>query len=83
MFFFFFFSFLSSVDFILKIIFFKNIFQNTITESISLDPDEARSFVGPDLGPNFLQRLSAEDKSPLGGKELIKAVAVCQYLLQS
>ena len=26
-----------------------------------LDPDQARHFVGPDLGPNCLQRLSADD----------------------
>ena len=32
---------------------------NTIRVSNSLDPDQARHFVGPDLGPNCLQRLSA------------------------
>ena len=26
-----------------------------------MDPDQARHFVGPDLGPNCLQRLSADD----------------------
>ena len=35
--------------------------------SNSLDPDQARHFVGPDLGPNCLQRLSAD---LLVGKEL-------------
>ena len=34
--------------------------------SNSLDPDQARQFVGPDLGPNCLQRLSAD----ISGKEL-------------
>ena len=29
--------------------------------SNNLDPDQVRHFVGPDLGPNCLQRLSAED----------------------
>ena len=29
--------------------------------SNSLDPDQARQFVGPDLGPNCLPRLSADD----------------------
>ena len=29
--------------------------------SNSLDPDLARQFVGPDLGPNCGQRLSADD----------------------
>ena len=31
--------------------------------SNSLDPNQAQHFVGPDLGPNFLQRLSADDIS--------------------
>ena len=31
--------------------------------SNSLDLDQDRHFVGPDLGPNCLQRLSADDKS--------------------
>ena len=31
--------------------------------SNSLDPDQARHFVGPDLGANCLQRLSADDTS--------------------
>ena len=34
--------------------------------SNSLDPDHARHFVGPDLGPNNLQRLSAD----MAGKEI-------------
>ena len=29
--------------------------------SNSLDPDQARQLVGPDLGPNCLPRLSADD----------------------
>ena len=37
---------------------------------LSLDPDQDRCSVGPDLGPNCLQRLSADDKSPLTRKEL-------------
>ena len=36
---------------------------NTIIVSNSLDPDQARHFVGPDLGPNGLQRLLADDTS--------------------
>ena len=31
--------------------------------SNSLDPDQARHLVGPDLCPNCLQRLSADDTS--------------------
>ena len=30
--------------------------------SNSLDPDQERHYVGPDLGPNCLQRLLADDK---------------------
>ena len=33
--------------------------------SNSLDPDQAQHFVGPDLGPNCLQRLSADDTGRL------------------
>ena len=32
--------------------------------SNNLDPDQDRHSVGPDLGPNCLQRLSVDDKSP-------------------
>ena len=39
----------------------KNSFSNTIGVSNSLDPDQARHSVGPDLGLNCLQRLSADD----------------------
>ena len=43
-------------------------FFNTIQVSKSLDPDQAQhfAFVGPDLGPNCLQRLSVD----IAGKEL-------------
>ena len=41
---------------------------NTIRVSSSLDPDQARHFVGPDLGPNCLQ--TDEKMSPLAGREL-------------
>ena len=44
------------------LIFFNiNSFGNTMRVSNSLDPDQARHFVGPDLCPNCLQRLSADD----------------------
>ena len=51
-------AFMSSADFFqneLLGIFFSGIPSN------SLDPDQARHFVGPDLGPNCLQKLSADD----------------------
>ena len=54
-----------------KINFFKKkSFRNTIRASNSLDPDQARHFVGPDLGPNCLQRLSAETKVATSGKRV-------------
>ena len=57
-FFFFFFFFFLTINFVQK-----KSFRNTIRVSNSLDPDQARRFVGPDLSPNYLQRLSADDKS--------------------
>ena len=44
-------------------------FRDTISVPNSLVPDQARRFVGLDLGTNCLQRLSAEDTS----RQLIKA----------
>ena len=63
-------AFLLPADFFSKL---TNSFRNTIRVSNSLDPDQARQFVGPeivgpDLGPNCLQRISADGT---GGKELI------------
>ena len=54
---------LLSADFFSKSTFLKNSFRNTIRVSNSLGPDQARHFVRPDLGPNCLQRLSADDTS--------------------
>ena len=39
---------------------FINTFLNTTRVSKSLDPDQARQNIGPDLGPNCLQMLSAD-----------------------
>ena len=41
----------------------KNLFRNTIRVSNSLDPDQDGHYVGPELGPNCLKRLSADEKS--------------------
>ena len=41
----------------------KKYFRNTFRVSNSLEPDQARPLVGPDLGPNCLQRLSVDDTS--------------------
>ena len=46
-----------------KITFKINSYENTIRVSTRLDTDQDRHFVGPDLRPNCLQRLSADDKS--------------------
>ena len=43
-----------------KISFLKKSFRNTIWVSNSLDPEQAGHFDWPDLGPNCLQRLSAD-----------------------
>ena len=50
-----------STDFFSKTTFWKNSFRNTLWGSNSLDPDQARYFVWPDLGPTCLQKLSADD----------------------
>ena len=42
----------------------KIVFQEQHQSVKHLDPDQARLFVGPDMGPNCLQRLSADDKIP-------------------
>ena len=51
-----------------KLTFFKKLFQKPF-KSKSLDPDKDQRSVGPGLGPNCLQRLSADNKSPLARKE--------------
>ena len=48
----------------------------------SLDPDWAQHVVGPELGPNCLQRLSADDKSPKADKKLtMKSQFTCIIML--
>ena len=53
-----------------KLTFSENSFKNTIRVSNSLDPDQARHFVGPDLGPNCLQSISADNTSRQRVKEV-------------
>ena len=50
-------AFLTPAAFFLKIYFSKYSFMNKFRLSNSLDPDQARRFVGPGLDPNCLQRL--------------------------
>ena len=52
----------------LKLTFSKNYFKNIVKVSNSWDPDQAQLNVGPDLDPNCLQKLSAEDTSKQGVK---------------
>ena len=40
--------------------FLKNSFKNCMRVSNSLNSDQARHFVGPDLGPNCLRRFSVD-----------------------
>ena len=54
-------AFLSSADVFFKINFFVKFFQRIPSMLNSLDPDQARHFVGPDLGPNCLQRITADN----------------------
>ena len=58
---------LSSADF-----FFKELLSGLPSVSNSLEPDQARHIVGPDLVPNCLQVLLADNKLKLllAGKEL-------------
>ena len=53
---------LSSADFF-KINFFQKILSGTLSECQTVDPDQDQNSVGPDLGPNCLQKLSADDLS--------------------
>ena len=54
---------LSFADFFINIFFSKNSFKNNIRVSNCLDPDQDGHSFSPNLGPNCLYRLSAEDKS--------------------
>ena len=54
-------AFLSFADKFSKSTLFKICFRNTIRVSKSLDPDQARRFVVPNLDLNCLQMLKADD----------------------
>ena len=51
-------------------------FRITISVPNSLDPDQARQNVGPDLGLSCFQKLSADDKSSLAGKGVKRVIEV-------
>ena len=52
---------LPSVFFLSKLAFSKTSYRNITRVSNNVDPDQAQQYIGPDLGPNCLQRLSADD----------------------
>ena len=48
--------------------------------SNSFDPDQDRHSVGPDLGPNCLQMLSADDKSRASKETVLYGCGIsCSY----
>ena len=47
--------------------------------SNSFESDQAWHVVAPDLGPNCLQRLSADDKNPRYQGKLIRCVYVMKH----
>ena len=70
--------FLSSAYFSIST-FSKNSFRNAIRVSYSLDPDQARRLVGPDLDPNCLHRLSADDMGRQRVKEYATRLSINGY----
>ena len=66
------------LPFSFKINLLKNSFRNTIRMSNSLDPDQARRFIGSDLGPNCLPRLSADDT----GRQRVNLKCLPSYIIQ-
>ena len=47
-----------------------------------LDPDQARHFVGPDLGPNCMQKLSADVTRRWHGRPLfVRQITICLLVL--
>ena len=63
---------LSSAEILSKSTFSKHSFTNTIRLSNSLDPDQARRSVRPDLGPSCLQKLLADDT----GRQIINSLLI-------
>ena len=59
--------------FIKKNIFLQKIFKENITLLNSLNPDQARLLVGPDLGPNCLQLSSADNTS----RQIVQTTSEC------
>ena len=70
---------LLSAGFFQNQLFSKNSFRNTIRVSNGLDPDQHRHSVGPDLDPNCLQRLSADDTSRQRVKALVSLLIIMSH----
>ena len=70
---------MSSADFFRNSFFEKKSFRHTIRMSNSLDPDQARRFVGPDLGPKCLPGLSADDT----GRQRVKRCSTWGTVLRN
>ena len=76
--------FLSSAEFFQNQLFF--FFRNAFRVSNSLDPVPARHFVRPDLDPNYLLKLSADDTSskrvnmPAHPCCLICTISICRLM---
>ena len=51
----------ASADYFFLLTYSNKSFRNNIKELNSVDPAQTRCFVGPDLGLNCLQRLSADN----------------------
>ena len=49
-------------SFFLKLTLSKHSFRSTNSVSKRLDPNQDQRYVGPDLGPDYVQRLSVDDK---------------------
>ena len=66
---------LLSAAFLSKLTFTKNSFVNPIRVLNSLEPDQDQRYIGPDLVPNCMQRLSAGVKYRTG-KERFKILVL-------
>ena len=70
-------AFLSSADFLSKSTCSKNSFSFTIRVSNSLDPDQARCFVGPDMGSNCFR---SYQQTTLGDNKLNRLFLSFQWI---
>ena len=63
---------------------FFSMFRHTTSVSNGLNPDQDRRYVGPDLGLNCLQSLSADDNSSRRcSRERVKGIFVISAMFES